>query len=230
MSLTELPYESIQGLWQEVLAAIDFIDVHGELPLAREEFYRLRGKPVPADPFYDAYMNIFLEWFLIERPVNQGNSPLFTLLQRGTSFSAETVASLHYLLGSHHSLFEVMTPWKKDFFWLRDLIYGDDWLVSHWPPFPGIDPGQPMECRLVFFQDKVCLTPGIVVFPFSARDAVHSVIAECKKDMLLPDIMNLLSKMSIRSFRFSHLDPKRFFHLDDPMVKDLLHKQSTGDQ
>ncbi len=226
MSSPELPYLTTGPLLEKVLEQMDHIDVHAELSVAREEFYRLRGKPVPADPFYDTFMNLFLEWFLIERPGVDGESPLHHYVREHRGVPEEL--ALHHLLAGHHSLFEVMTPWKKDFFWLRDLVYGDDWLVSHWPPFPGIDPGQPLEGRIVSYGDRVCLTPSVVVFPFSSRDALRKLLASCRDRLPLSDILALLSKMSIRSFRFQHMDPKRFFTLDDPMVRDLLPPALTA--
>ena len=207
-----------------ILNALAHHNIRSLLPEAREEFYLRRGKPVPEDPFFDAYMTIFLEWFIIDRPFMNGVSPLRDFLTGRPTLEQSRNLSRHHLLMSHHSLFEVMTPWKKDFFWLRDLIYGDDWLVTHWPPFPGIDPGQPLECRLVFSHERVTLTPGIVVYPFSARDAIHELIAKLKDQMGLETIMDLIAKLTVRAFRYPKLSPKRFYSLEDPLTRDIAQQ------
>jgi hypothetical protein len=219
------PYEGGIELNQFIIDKLSEQGIRKELVIAKEEFYRFWGKPVPSDPFYDSRMAIFIEWFLVERKWIDGISPLEFLLNQDNKFDSNLDLALFHLLSSNHSLFEIMTPWKKDFLWLRDLINGSDWMVSHWPPFPGVLPGQPIEARLVLRGNKIYFSQGLIIHPFGARDGIHHIITTLKNMPLEKlKIMSFISKLQIRSYRYSHLSVKRFFEVDDPLVRDIANE------
>ncbi|MDA3864895.1 MAG: hypothetical protein PF689_13620 [Deltaproteobacteria bacterium] len=196
-------------------------DLHQILPGARTQFFRKKGKTIIEDHFFETRMCLFEEWFLLERPVVQNQTPAEVLVRNQLRrHNPEKMRKIILMANSHNSVFEILSNWKKDNFYVRDILYGSDWHIHHHPPFATIEPGQFFEGRLVNFTGENRLFPGIIVYPTLIKEEIDSLTTFLTaRGFKKRQIIDLLSKLLIKAHRYSHLKIKRFFNPSDPMVK-----------
>ena len=196
-------------------------DVVEELARRKEQFFVRTGTPHPEEASYEARMQAFGEWVLLDPP-EPGKRPwLVSLLDRGM-LSGELMAYARSLLASQTGLFVLMSPWRKTA-WVRDLIGGADFHVTARIPVDGLEPGQIMQTRIFVHDGSVGVTDGMIVHPVFATEIIHQRVREMQtRDVPTMDILHLMAKLAWRASCYPRHAPEVFYDFDNPLVQDVV--------
>lgn len=177
----------------------------GEIERAREEFDAARGKVYVDDELHDAHMALFVEWYVLERPLPDGQTPAELALALKPTEDAEILLAL---TRSQRSLFEVARPGQADVL-LLDLLYGGLWHVDLDSPGSAMEPGDIFEARLIPWQGQVRLGPYTCYHPASARELILAMLetARAASPAGAPDlaVTSALAEMRLRYSRFRNI-------------------------
>ncbi|MBN2724799.1 MAG: hypothetical protein JXR95_12070 [Deltaproteobacteria bacterium] len=206
-----LPFEKLDSVVDKIrnMYGNDYIN-H-----LREQYFTEFGKPAWDEPFYETRMNLFIEWMIIRIfPSIPEYSTIISTLDNDTG------VFLKNCMNSQYGFFVIEAPIKNKMGFLRDLIRGSDFHVSidpeiHIPEFPCIIQG-----RIIFYDSILFLAPSMIIHPESAHDGILSILDQYG-GMDIYKLTGLLAKLHLRSWRYPHLNPKRFYILSDPLVRDI---------
>lgn len=176
----------------------------GEIEAAREQFDSRRGRAFDDDPVYADHMALFLEWYLLERPMDQsGVAPVVVALR--CAELARIRALLVSLANSHRSVFEV-TRWTDTTAFLQDLVGGGRWRARCERSWAALDPREIFEGRLIPWEGEVVLGPTVLFHPRQAREAVHRLIeVRRNRGQLDREVVFDLAEMRLRFSRLRHI-------------------------
>lgn len=177
-----------------------------EIRAARAGFDDARGRVFDDDGLFAEHMALFLEWYVVERPLKrEGETPLRVMLGSGELSEADRPLA-EALARSHRSAFEVVGL-RPAGLRLYDLI-GDSfwWLPLGRGPGVGIVRGEIFEARLLPWQGAVALGPQVFYQPREAHDAIHRLIeARGKRGRLDEGLVFELAEMRLRHSRFRNI-------------------------
>lgn len=138
-----------------------------ELTLAKDEFERFAGPIYESDRNFDARINSFHNWYILDRPLKEnGMTPLSYYLEfSANSMSTEEWKRYEELLSHTHSLFELRKTGPKQTV-LRDLMVGTKITLDGANQTQHLDKGALFNTRLFrhkeqwFFSNYLILHPG----------------------------------------------------------------------
>ncbi len=171
---------------------------------ARSEFDALRGRVYEDDALFESHLRMFLEWYVLERPLAGGEPPVVRALGEERAPAGERPL-LRALALSHRSLFEVVDAFRTELL-IADLILGGLWRVDQDPPLDGIDPGDVFEARLYPWQGRVGFGPAFCFHPRSARESIHELLRRAEEaGRLGPELVFQLATMRLKHDRFRNI-------------------------
>lgn len=193
-----------------------------ELVAARDDFWVQTGKAFTADPFYDARISYFFDYYLFERPQERDGiraTPyqhyLLRLEQGLIAPQSEDVESaLRALADFRHGLFQILKVSDKSML-IEDLVAKKRFQIR--PKANEIYTG--LEKRNIFqgfvfpAGDIAHLSQGIVLHPNRVSSLVKRHLKLHKKAASSP-VLSLLFKLGslhIRHLRHKHVDPKTIY-------------------
>jgi hypothetical protein len=138
-----------------------------ELTLAKEEFEGFAGPIRESDRNFDARINSFHNWYILDRPLKEnGKTPLSYYLEfNANSLRTEEWKRYEELLSHTHSLFELRKTGAKQTV-LRDLMVGTTVTLEGANQTQHLDKGALFNTRLFrhneqwFFSNYLILHPG----------------------------------------------------------------------
>ena len=156
-----------------------------EMGLAKEEFERFAGPIYETDRSYDARINSFHNWYILDRPMREsGSTPLVYFLE----FNANTLPQ-HELAGYRelehnlHSVFEfvrVTTAQTR----VRDLLTGRKYDVEGIEGTEFMDKGALFNTRIFNHGGKFYFTNYYLNHPAGANKAIHHQAKRVRKALV----------------------------------------------
>lgn len=150
-----------------------------EMVAAKGEFERVAGQIMDSDDSYDAKVNAFHNWYILDRPMGRnGKTPLQYYLEFNANSIPEDAAS-HYkeMEDNLHSVFELLKI-TRGRAWIRDLIRRKKHLVSDVGQLEFLDRGELFNTRLFQHGGQEFLANYLILHPDSVQKMIR---AEAKK-------------------------------------------------
>jgi hypothetical protein len=204
----------IHTLLDELAARFAGPGYKDEISTARAEYFTRSGKVFEDDAeVHEARTISFLEWYVIERPLNSGLPPVITALEdaRAGATSAQRVQALASLAGSHRSLFDIAHV-DDNFIELEDVLGGVRFRVVERRSTIGFEVGSLVETRVVWDGEQPVFAKTFLFHPRDARSAVLDYVdgalaAGTERD----EIMFHLAQLYLRWHRHGHSNAARIY-------------------
>ncbi len=185
-----------------------------QIRLAREEYFERNGKVFEDDnEVYEARLVSFLEWYLIERALPEGQPPVQVALARtpATPEYAERRMALARIATSHRSLFDIADV-KGNRIELEDIIAGARFSVVERRDTIGFEVGAILEARVVWDGADPLFAKTFMFHPRDARTEIlnlvdDSLMSGASRD----DVIAKLSHLYLRWHRHGHLNAARIY-------------------
>lgn len=196
--------------------ATEFADepYRAEVAEAREDYFNRAGKVFEDDrELFEGRMASFLEWYVLERPLQGGPTPVLRALERanGAGEPEPTRRALAALSTSHRSVFD-LTAVQGDSVELEDLLGGARFKVVERRSTVGFELGDLVEARLVWEGARIVFTKTFLFHPRDAREAALATVdAALEKGTPRAEIIFLLSRMHVRWHRHGHVNAARVY-------------------
>ncbi|MDX2021700.1 MAG: hypothetical protein SF187_15770 [Deltaproteobacteria bacterium] len=187
-------------------------DFRDEATRAKSEYFELGGKVFDDDgDVFEARLASFLEWYVIERPLQKhGVAPVRVWL-RELAPDSDTARALAVLATSHRSLFDVgaVTEHAVE---LEDLLGGARFSVTERRSTVGFEPGQIVEARLLWDGERVVFGKTFLFHPREARQEVLDLVDHGLSTSLSPnDILFQLARLHLRWYRSRQISAVRIY-------------------
>lgn len=189
-----------------------------EIVASKDVFFAKTGKVFEDDPFYEARMAAFVEWFILDRPLTRvGLTPVRYYYELFLpELDEQTRNSFKSLIYSLHSLFQFQGrsgPSVR----VIDLYNGDKYDIFEQRQYVGINPGSIFEGRIVrsserwYFSDTYCIHP---------YEASKQIVKEIKKRRLIDrdpfmEFMFELSALRLKCDRYKKVDVTQIYGFTD---------------
>jgi hypothetical protein len=201
--------------------ATEFADepYRAEIAEAREDYFNRAGKVFEDDAeLFEGRMASFLEWYVLERPLQGGATPVLRALQKANETAADASpeaqaarTALSALATSHRSLFDLVAV-AGDTVELEDVLGGARFKVTERRSTVGFEIGDLIEARLVWDGLRVVFTKTFLFHPRDARDeALKAIDDSLAKGTSRAEIMFHLSRMHVRWHRHGHVNAARVY-------------------
>ena len=187
--------------------------------LAREEFHNLTGKFQDGEPWFELRMNMFIDWYLLDRPGRDQLTPTERFLcQLAHRLSEAEQRQMAYLTTTLRSVFQVLDVGDRQLR-LHDLAAGGHWHVHSALPTIGFRKDDILDTRIIFWQDRPTLGRGTVLHPREANETIGAIIAEAKqKGMPARELTDHLDKMRLKLDRYSNVRIQHVYRYPDHAV------------
>lgn len=186
-----------------------------EIAAARGEYFTQSGNVFEDDhEVFEMRSLAFVEWYVIERPVLGGPSPVIRKLQQSLASNTIDVARLEclaYLANSHRSLFDIADV-DAGVVELEDVLGGARFRVTERRSTVGFEIGSILEARLAWDGVRPVFTKTFLFHPKDARSAIldlidSSLLQGVKRD----EIMFQMAQHYLRWHRQGHLNAARIY-------------------
>jgi hypothetical protein len=181
---------------------------------ARAEYRDLTGR-VLADGVegddLERELQTFLEWYVIERPL-QGEIPVLRFLRaEARALPPEERGIFRGLAWSHRGVFELVDLPEGEVH-LCDLVRGGLWRVYERREMVGIRRGDVIEARLVPYQERLLFSESFLVHPHAARHAIPALIARLRRRELSDEAILLeLGRRWLRAQHYRNVALERLY-------------------
>jgi hypothetical protein len=175
---------------------------------ARAEYGDRTGRVFEEDELYEERAASFLEWYVLERPLQSAGVPPAVIVWRETHDPA-----IAAWMRSHRSLFSVedLAPGRV---LLLDLVTGPLFEVEEPRKLAGVSPGDLVEARLVAWEGKVRFGRTFCYHPAGARAALERHAARLRhKGASRTDVVDFAASLRVRALRYRHVAPERVYEL-----------------
>jgi len=164
------------NLFSEVTAQSRY---NHELVAAKEEFQRISGQIMDTDRSYDARVNAFHNWYILDRELSDKNATpaKYFLEYNRNTFDADTLAGYAELQENVHSVFQLL-KFKKDAMTIRDLMTNKKYNVEEANQLATMEPGEVFNSRIFKHGKLYYLSNYVIVHP---QEVVKSIRAEAKR-------------------------------------------------
>jgi hypothetical protein len=205
----------VHSLLDELAACYAGAAYHAAISSAREDYFTRSGKVFEDDAeVYEARSVSFLEWYVIERPLDGGVPPVIDALQKhltSTGADLERAEALACLATSHRSLFDIAQV-DEDAVELEDVLGGARFRVSERRSTVGFEAGALVEARLVWEGEQPVFAKTFLFHPRDARTEILDIVdgslaAGTDRD----EIMFHLAQLYLRWHRHGHINAARIY-------------------
>jgi hypothetical protein len=182
-----------------------------EIARARTEHTERTGRVFEEDEIYEARTVAFLEWYVVERPLDEvGLSPA-ALYATGGEGDPELRDAWRAWATSLRSLF-LVTRLSKDAVALRDLVGGGRFAVDERRRLHGVERGDVVEARLVGWRGRVRFGR---TFNFHPADAHKAIVGHVRRIRAAggtrADAVDHVATLKVRTLRWKHVEPARVY-------------------
>ncbi len=153
-----------------------------EMIFAKDEFERYAGQIFETDPSYDARINAFHNWYILDRPLTRKRvTPLQYFIEyNANSFSQNVLEGLRELKGNIHSVFE-LTKFGKTGAAVRDLASGIKYVMEREEAFESLDKGSVFNTRLFNHGKSWTLSNYLILHPYSVTKLIKDEAGKLRK-------------------------------------------------
>lgn len=211
-----------QQLYEEIVRFASSGDLAPHLAKARAEYEQRTGQLLESDPDFERRIAAFLEWYVLDRPLDPGGlTPVQLLLDAsGNGEDDERRQQLGQLAHTTLSLFEFRRI-KGEHVQVTDVLTGEAHEVWERRHLAGLTAGDILEARLVVFDGRVVFTETWVVHPRRARAMIlkaakasrraAKTASQTEVDIRRLDFVHRVAYLANRSQRYRHVDPEQIF-------------------
>ena len=185
-----------------------------EVAEAREDYFNRAGKVFEDDAeLFEGRVTSFLEWYVIERPLQGGPPPALRALEKANAEGApdEIRRALAALATSHRSLFDLASV-AGDTVEVEDLLGGARFRVVERRSTIGVTVGDLVEARIAWEGTRIIVTKTLLFHPRDARaEALAAIDAALAKGTPRDEIMFRLSRLHVLWHRHGHVNAARVY-------------------
>jgi hypothetical protein len=185
---------------------------------AKLEFFQKAGTISEDDIEFETRMNVFMDWYLIDRDLPGIDLPpvKYYLRENLNDLEEQDLKVIRSFTETLHSIFEIKKI-KNNEMVLLDLFPKKKYTVMITKLTPALTKGEIFEGRVIPFEDKHILSSGICLHPVEMK---KYIIKEIKKIRHMGrshhrELIMKLADMKLKHSRYQHIDPK-FIYSDEP--------------
>jgi len=191
-----------QELIDKILAELVQGPREEEIKRARSDYFALIQDLREDDPSYERLTACFLNWFVFDRPGDDGQGTPLQVFARREDPGGEERKLLACMAASIHSLFEVVRL-ESGALHLRDLFTLEALRVTERRRLAGIEPGDLLEARLLPLGEKLVFSAGaFVLHPKPAREVILRAVERSRRE-LVPPAEELIRRLQALGFRYT---------------------------
>ena len=191
-------------------------DYFREVYEAKKNYFENLGVIAEDDPDFENQMDVFMGWYLFDRPLEKHDLPPVYLYYRKNQarFSPEEDSVYKALTLSKHSIFELVKQ-KGNSLLLRDLSKGQKFEVQDMQFKAGFSKGDVFEARLVPEGKSYVFANGFCFHPKEAFKFIESQMKKIREDDVAQrtKLLLKLGQMKNKQHRFPHIDAQYIYTL-----------------
>lgn len=191
-------------------------DYFREVYQAKKDYFDSLGIISEDDPDYENQMDVFMGWFLFDRPLDQHDLPPVYLYYRKNSekFAPTDEALFRALTLTKHSVFELLKQ-KENSLVLRDLSNREKYDVQDLQFKAGFSKGDIFEARLVPEGKAYVFANGFCFHPKEAFKFIEAQMKKIREDDAAQrtKLLLKLGHMRNKQKRFPHIDVQHIYTL-----------------
>ncbi|MCB9092597.1 MAG: hypothetical protein H6621_12870 [Halobacteriovoraceae bacterium] len=190
-----------------------------DLVKAKKDFFAKTGEVQDEySDFYEAKMNCFNEWFLLNYKTRWDDKEKFLnkVVKKHSSLNLDE-NQFQSLLNARYSLFEYI---KVNF---RGKIIIKDWfqnkkiaLADDHPPLSVLE-GEIFTGRMIDYQGKSYLLKGVCLLPAEVKNLIKKQVNLVKKgkiDCTEEELLLKLENLKTQSLKYPHVSPDKIFKFE----------------
>ncbi len=183
-----------------------------EIAAAREEYFTLSGKVFEDDTeVFEARSLSFLEWYVIERRLQDGPPPVIRALEQFGEAAPRTSRALARIATSHRSLFDIAEV-EGNRVELEDVLGGARFSVVERRSTVGFEVGALLEARIIWEGEEAIFGKTFLCHPKDARlEVLDLVDSALLGNVSRDDIMFRLARLYLRWHRHGHVNAGRIY-------------------
>ncbi len=192
-------------------------EFYRELFTAKQEYFLESGVVSEDDPDFENQMDIFMGWYLFDRPLTDHDlSPVKLYFRRNRENMDEVqLEKFTAMIDTIHSIFEVVKQ-KGDKLFLREYCTRKKLEVEDDRYNLGFSKGDVFEARLIPVGKGFCFASG---FCFHPRESVRFIDSQIKniryQDLEQRNQLLLkLNQMKMKHLRYPHIDVSHIYTLE----------------
>jgi len=153
-----------------------------ELVQAKEEFQVFAGAILESDRSYDARINSFHNWYVLDRPLKkQGVTPLeYFLTYNANSLTPEDYDRYRELADNIHSIFEIQ-KFRKDSIRVRDLLSKKKYDIMGVENTGHLEPGTLFNSRIFTHSGRNYFSNYLLLHPAQVAKEVRGQARKARK-------------------------------------------------
>jgi len=192
-------------------------DFYREVYDAKKNYFENLGTVTEEDPDFENQMDVFMGWYLFDRPLNNFDlSPVQLFFRKNISgFSEEQKTAYQALIDFRHSIYELVKM-KDSSFVLRDLSNKEKLEVADVNYRAVFSKGDIFEARLIPLQKQFMFTNGFCMHPKEAIKFIETQMKKIRAEDITQrtKILLKLGNMKNKHQRFPHIDIKHIYTLE----------------
>lgn len=203
--------------FEKLLSAVTEDDRYrNEMVAAKQEFEQVAGQIMETDTSYDARINAFHNWYILDRPMtSKGLTPLEYFMEyNANTFSEDSATGYRELTGNIHSLFELL-KFSRGRVSMRDLMSRKKHLVEGAEELDSLERGDLFNTRIFKHGNSEYLSNYLILHPHSVTKMVRSEAKKVRKakENPKPFLFRLLFFHS-RWEQFSQFDVNKIYRFE----------------
>jgi len=152
-----------------------------DLEAARKEYFGVTGEVFEDDASFELRMILFLEWYLLERPLGRGVVPIRAYLEEnGERLEPGEREIAEALLHHRHGIFRIKKT-RPPVLSLKDLWDGKTVTVEGADIARSLQAGDLVDARIVSVGGKNFFTEGVLCHPPVAEDFIKKELKAIRK-------------------------------------------------
>ncbi len=184
-----------------------------ELESARKEYFGVTGEVYEDDPSFETRMILFLEWYVLDRPLARGVVPIRAYFEENAELldpgEREVVEAL---LRHRHGIFRIKKT-KPPFLSLKDFWDGKTLKVEDNDVARSFQAGDIIDARIVDFAGKHCFAEGILCHPSASESFIKAEMKAIRKQggSGPGEFMLTLAGMLLKYERYRGIKPENIY-------------------
>jgi len=217
-----IPGGGYHSYFEQVVGFASRGELEPEIRAARAEYFAETGEVREDESGFEARIEAFTEWYVLERTAAAGNRTpleLFLSSQRA-ELSADDIAIYEGFRQSFRSLFEFLKV-NKEHLIVRDLAADSKLGIFERRTPAGMTKGSILDARVINFGGEQVFTRSVVYHPLSVRKLILAQIKALHgQDRAAHDaLLHKLSIARLRCDRYHRVDVERLYRqllIDEP--------------
>lgn len=187
--------------------------------LARDEFHRRTGEFVEGEPWYELRMNMFLDYYLLDRPSPSGLTPAEAfLVAHGDALDPTERQRFAHLTVTLRTAFRLKRVRGAQLL-LDDLGGGGRWRAIWTLPSTGLTVGDIVDTRIVLVDGVPTTGRSAVLHPREAHEAIAKIVSRARGAGMPPrDLVDHLDKMRLKLDRYSNVRIRHVYQYPDDAI------------